>query len=304
MLLRSKNMRTRQEYDIIFIGHVCYDEVIHQDGLRTITTGGAALYGAVAAASTGKTIAALLKLAPEDQKDLDALKRCSVRVFTIDSRETTRVQVIHRSPNMDERQIITLKYAGLFKKDEIHDFPAGHIHLAGCNDHEFSLDFIKAIKQRGYPLSIDMQCFARYNDPKTGEVTFNDDSDKKEVVSLMDKVKLDILEVKLLTGTDDVEKAAEIVESWGCPEVLITRSDGALLRSGGKMYFEKFSNKNVYGRTGRGDTIFGAYLARRVDYEPAEALKFAAALVSIKMESSGPFSGTLEDVLNRIRESS
>lgn len=297
-------MRTRQKYDIIFIGHICYDEVIHHDGRKTINTGGAALYGAVAAASTGKTIAALLKIAPEDKKDLDVLKKCGIRVFTIDSKETTRVQVIHRSSNMDERQIITLNYAGLFQKDEVKALPARHVHLAGCNDHEFTLDFIRAIKQRGYPLSIDMQCIVRYNDPETGEVTFNDDPDKKEVGALMDKIKLDILEAKILTGTDDIEKAAEIVESWGCPEVLITRSEGALLRSGGKIYFERFSNKNVSGRTGRGDTIFGAYLARRLDSEPAEALKFAAALVSIKMENPGPFSGTLEDVLELIRETS
>jgi hypothetical protein len=33
-----------------------------------------------------------------------------------------------------------------------------------------------------------------------------------------------------------------------------------------------------------------------------EALKFAAALVSIKMETYGPFKGTLEDVFTRIRE--
>jgi len=31
-------------------------------------------------------------------------------------------------------------------------------------------------------------------------------------------------------------------------------------------------------------------------------LKFAAALVSIKMETPGPFSGTLEDVIKRLKE--
>jgi hypothetical protein len=32
-----------------------------------------------------------------------------------------------------------------------------------------------------------------------------------------------------------------------------------------------------------------------------EALDFAAALVSIKMESIGPFKGTLEDVIARLK---
>jgi sugar/nucleoside kinase (ribokinase family) len=44
----------------------------------------------------------------------------------------------------------------------------------------------------------------------------------------------------------------------------------------------------------------GAYLARRMDHPVEDALKFAAALVSIKMESEGPFKGTLEDVLKRM----
>jgi len=38
----------------------------------------------------------------------------------------------------------------------------------------------------------------------------------------------------------------------------------------------------------------------RLEQGPAESLKFAAALVSIKMESPGPFNGTLEDVLARM----
>jgi sugar/nucleoside kinase (ribokinase family) len=39
-----------------------------------------------------------------------------------------------------------------------------------------------------------------------------------------------------------------------------------------------------------------------LDHDVAESLKFAAALVSIKMETPGPFSGTLEEVYTRIKE--
>ena len=41
-------------------------------------------------------------------------------------------------------------------------------------------------------------------------------------------------------------------------------------------------------------------MARRLAHPPAEALKFAAALVSLKMETPGPFAGTLKDVLERM----
>jgi sugar/nucleoside kinase (ribokinase family) len=67
-------------------------------------------------------------------------------------------------------------------------------------------------------------------------------------------------------------------------------------------YYEKFSNNSIVGRTGRGDTTFSAYLSWRLNHDPRESLKFAAALVSIKMETPGPFKGTLEDVAKRLRE--
>jgi hypothetical protein len=43
-------------------------------------------------------------------------------------------------------------------------------------------------------------------------------------------------------------------------------------------------------------------MAWRLEHNVAESLKFAAALVSIKMETYGPFKGTLEDVFARIKE--
>jgi sugar/nucleoside kinase (ribokinase family) len=72
-----------------------------------------------------------------------------------------------------------------------------------------------------------------------------------------------------------------------------------LVRHGGKSYFEPFTNRSVVGRTGRGDTVFGAYLARRLDHGVADSLRFAAALASIKVETPGPFAGTVEQVLAR-----
>ena len=162
---------------------------------------------------------------------------------------------------------------------------------------------MKALKARNYQsLSVDMQSFVRHIHPVTKNHEFSDVADKKEIAAMMDKLKLDIVEAKLLTGTDDLEKAALMVESWGCPEVMITHSEGVLARVNGKTYYEKFSNSNVSGRTGRGDTTFAAYLSHRLDHGVPESLKFAAALVSIKMETPGPFSGTLEEVHKRIQE--
>jgi sugar/nucleoside kinase (ribokinase family) len=121
-------------------------------------------------------------------------------------------------------------------------------------------------------------------------------------VRVMDKVKLDIVEARILTGTEDLEKAAIEVESWGAAEVMITHAEGVLLRAHGQTYYERFSNQSIVGRTGRGDTTFAAYLGWRLEHDISESLKFAAALVSIKMEARGPFAGTVDDVHRRIQE--
>ena len=50
------------------------------------------------------------------------------------------------------------------------------------------------------------------------------------------------------------------------------------------------------GRSGRGDTCISTYIAKRLTLAPYEALCFAAALTTLKLEKEGPFRGKLEDV--------
>jgi sugar/nucleoside kinase (ribokinase family) len=60
--------------------------------------------------------------------------------------------------------------------------------------------------------------------------------------------------------------------------------------------------RNLSGRTGRGDTTFAAYINERLEHDIKDSLLFAAATVSNKMETPGPFRGTREDVVRYIDE--
>jgi sugar/nucleoside kinase (ribokinase family) len=222
-------------------------------------------------------------------------------VTIIPAPTTTYVKVIHPSADVDNRQIVRVRSAGFFQPDDMPLLRAGVVHLAGISDDEFGLSFIHSLKARGLSLSADMQGFVRQADPESGEIRFRDAADKCEIVSLLDFVKLDVVEAEILTGTRDLEQAARQFAAWGAREVVITRADGVLALVDGVPYFSPFSNRSIVGRTGRGDTTFGAYLAWRPEHSVQEALDFAAALVSIKMESIGPFKGTLEDVLARMK---
>jgi sugar/nucleoside kinase (ribokinase family) len=288
-------------FDIAFIGHVCFDEVIPYQGTPRVAPGSAVLCGALAAARVGKSVVVVTRMAPQDQIVLELLQQNGVAIHVIPSAETTYMKVVHPSADVDERQIYQLKNAGFFSLADLPPLAARQVHLAGITDQEFDLDFIRGLKEKGYRLSVDMQSFVRQVQPVHQSIAFGDVPNKKDIVRQMDRVKLDIVEAKVLTGTDDLERAARTMQDWGCPEVVITQADGVLAHVGGQTFYEKFSNRSVVGRTGRGDTTFAAYLARRMDHTVAEALKFAAALVSIKMETPGPFNGTLDDVLARMR---
>jgi sugar/nucleoside kinase (ribokinase family) len=291
-----------KHYDITFVGHMCYDEIIPFGGQPHVAPGSAVLCGAMVAARVGKKVAAVVKMAQKDEQILQAMKDVGVDTYVIPSAETTYSRVLHESANVDERKLTLVKSAGLIAFNDVPKLSSTCVHLAGISDTEFDMALMKGLKSRDYSLSTDMQSFVRHVTPVTHDIEFSDVANKKEIAAMMDKLKLDVVEARILTGTDDLEKAGIIVESWGCPETLITHAQGVLARVKGKTYYEKFSNSNVSGRTGRGDTTFAAYLSSRLNHGVAESLKFAAALVSIKMETPGPFKGTLEDVEKRLKE--
>ena len=124
---------------------------------------------------------------------------------------------MHESANVDERKLTLVKSAGLISINDVPKLDSTCVHLAGISDTEFDMALMKGLKSRGYSLSTDMQSFVRHVTPVTRDIEFSDVANKKEIAAMMDKLKLDIVEAKILTGTDDLEKAGIIVESWGCP---------------------------------------------------------------------------------------
>ncbi len=291
-----------KHFDVTFVGHMCYDEIIPFGGKPHIAPGSAVLCGAMVAARVGKKVAAVVKMAPKDENILQSMKDVGVDTYLIPSAETTFSRVLHESANVDERKLTLVKSAGLISINDVPKLDSTCVHLAGISDTEFDMALVKGLKARGHSLSTDMQSFVRHVTPVTRDIEFSDVANKKEIAAMMDKLKLDVVEARILTGTEDLEKAAIIVESWGCPEILITHSQGVLARVKGVTCYDKFSNSNVSGRTGRGDTTFAAYLSWRLEHDVKTSLKFAAAVVSIKMETPGPFKGTLEEVARRLKE--
>ena len=108
--------------------------------------------------------------------------------------------------------------------------------------------------------------------------------------------------VEILTGLTDRAEAAKVLYGWGAKEILITHNTEVLVYDGHEIYTCPIKARNLSGRTGRGDTTFAGYIAERQRGSVEEALNFCTALVSLKMETPGPFKGTREDVLAYMKE--
>ena len=124
---------------------------------------------------------------------------------------------------------------------------------------------------------------------------------QKELLPLMDYFKTDAAEAEILTGLTDRAEAAKVLYDWGAKEILITHNTEVLVYDGHEIYTCPIKARNLSGRTGRGDTTFAGYINERLTKDIPTALQTATALVSLKMETPGPFTGTRQDVEDYIK---
>lgn len=95
-------------------------------------------------------------------------------------------------------------------------------------------------------MSVDMiSVMLQANETRVARL--RDVPEKKEILSIVDYVKVDVAEAKVLTGADALQEQADILEEWGSSETVITSSEGVLAQSKGKSAFAKFTNKGIRG---------------------------------------------------------
>ena len=133
-------------------------------------------------------------------------------------------------------------------------------------------------------------------------MAFHDWEDKMKYLPCIDYLKTDAAEAEILTKTTDRAAAAKMLYDWGAKEVLITHNTEVLAYDGKEIYTCPIKARNLSGRTGRGDTTFAGYINERQNTDVRESLLYCTALVSLKMETPGPFKGTRRDVLDYIQE--
>ncbi|MBT3275726.1 MAG: carbohydrate kinase, partial [Spirochaetales bacterium] len=247
---------------------------------------------------SGARVLVVTKAATEDDGSLDPIRGAGVEVVVLDSPQSTSILNVYESEDRERRTVTLLSQALPFDIDEIPQTVPRIYHLAGLFKGEIPTDFIDQLSKRA-KVGLDAQGVLRCNED--GRLLFRDWEDKLSYLKNIAYLKTDAAEAEILTGESDRIRAARILFEQGAGEVMVTHNTEVLVFDGSAVHRAPFTPRNLSGRTGRGDTCFAAYLARRLNHEPGDAVRFAAALTSIKMESPGPFSGNEADVLARVK---
>ena len=287
-------------YDLMIIGPATRDVNIDYTGAEDRCVGGAVTFCTPAARATGAKVFAAVKANPEDQDVLKPLGGDPADAALLPSAKTTLMRNEYFTADRERRNSSCPAQSDPVLPEEIPDVPCRLYHLAGLLYGDFPDALIEKLHQQGL-VSADAQGFLRHNE--NGTLCFHDWEKKLKYLPYMDFLKTDAAEAEILTGLTDRAAAARQLHEWGAKEVVISHNSEILAYDGERYCTCPIKARNLSGRTGRGDTTFGSYLAMRMlGADMEEALLYATACVSLKMETPGPFTGTREDVEAYIRE--
>ena len=215
------------------------------------------------------------------------------------SSSSTSISNVYHTADRERRTCKAISRIAPYKVEEIPDVDAAIYHVAGLMVGDLGEDIIAYASQKAMA-AVDVQCLLRRDE--NGEMVFRDWDQKLEYLRKIRFLKTDTAEAEILTGLTDRVEAAKQLHAWGAAEIMITNSAEVLIYDGKQIYTQPIKARDLSGRTGRGDTCFSAYITERLTQDIPQALLTATALVSLKMETPGPFRGSREDVERYIQE--
>jgi sugar/nucleoside kinase (ribokinase family) len=280
-------------FDIVFIGHYTKDTIVYPAVTRVVD-GGAFNYGANVAARMSLRVAVVTRLARADWHVVESLEAIGVTAFAKETRHSTCLRLIYPTDDLDQRTIELTSSAGPFTVEEVAGIDARAYAIGASVRGEVPVEVVRHLAATGAILALDIQGWLRI--VQDGILTSDGWPGKEAVLPLVTVFKTDAVEAKLLTGEDDRYEAARRLAAYGPKEVLLTHSGGVLVFHDGVFHEAPWAPQAVRGRSGRGDTCTSAYLSRRLTATPAEAVVWAAAVTSLKLEAEGPFRRGLAEV--------
>jgi sugar/nucleoside kinase (ribokinase family) len=280
-------------YDLVCIGNYTKDTIISPSGTRYVD-GGAMNYSAHAARRLGLSVAVVTRLAREDQRVVDKFAQAGIDCFATYTPSSTTMRLEYPTLDPDFRYLSVASTAGSITADDVDGLETRAALIGTSFRGEAGFDVISRLNEKQVFLGADMQGFVRVL--RGQSLNYEPWDEMEKTLPYLDVLKSDAVEAEHLTGESDIHKAAKVFADLGAKEVVLTHRDGLLLYTGGEYDSAGFYPQNLEGRSGRGDTCIGAYMAMRISHEPHEAMKWAAAVTSLKMERLGQFDRSISEV--------
>jgi sugar/nucleoside kinase (ribokinase family) len=285
-------------FDVATIGNYTKDTIVTAAG-TTHADGGGVNYSAHAALALGRKVAAVMRLAGEDFHVVRALEEAGIKVFATATPSSTLMRLEYPTDNPDERMLTVADTAGSFTPDQVRDIEARAFIISPSFRGEMPVETVRALRQKDCLISADAQGFIRVRHPD-GRLEHLPWPEQREVLGLIDILKADVVEAEAMTGAADIKESARILAAQGPPEVIITHRDGIVLLADGEFLEADFHAESMLGRSGRGDTCVGSYVAARLEHPPDEALRWSAAVTSLKVAVPGPIRRRHEEIVELI----
>jgi sugar/nucleoside kinase (ribokinase family) len=282
-----------KNYEVLYIGNYTKDTIISPAGTKYVD-GGAINYAAHAAARLGVNVAVVTRLSKEDDRVVDKFNQSGIDCFVTYTPQSTLMKLEYPTANPDIRHLSVAGIAGSITAGDVENINTRAAVIGSSLRGEVGIDVIRALKNKNVFVAVDMQGFVRVL--RGVELKYEPWDEMQSVLAQVDVVKSDAVEAEFLTGETDIFNAAKSFADMGPREVVLTHKDGLLIYADGKFYEMDFYPARMDGRSGRGDTCVGTYVAKRLCMTPRKAGIWAAAVTSLKMENLGPFDRSLSEV--------
>lgn len=283
-------------YDICCVGHITLDKVVTPQ-LEVHMAGGTSFYFSNAIRQMDVQYLLVTALGQQEMYITEQLQAKGIAVQARVGGNTVYFENIY-ADNQDHRTQRVQQKADAFTADQLQDIQARIFHLGPLLADDIPVSLIRDLSLRSR-VSLDVQGYLR--EVRAQAVFPIDWPAKKEALQYVHTLKANEAELKVLTGDTDVHAGARILAEWGVQEVVITLgSMGSVLYAGNTFYTIPAYTpaSGVADATGCGDTYMAGYLSQRVKgVAVPQAGAFASAMAGLKTASSGPFTGTREDVL-------
>lgn len=284
-------------YDICSIGHITRDKIVTPE--KTVyMAGGTSFYMSHGISHLPKKVTYQLvtKVGENQRVEVEKIRDKGIDTICYPSHHTVYFENRYGADSNNRTQRVLAK-ADPFTLDDVRPLEARVFHLGSLLADDFPVDVVEYLATKGI-VSIDVQGYLR--EVVGQDVRPVDFKDKERVLACTGILKLNEHEMEVIAGDNNPREVAKKLAGYGVSEVVITLgSYGSAIYADGKYYeIPAFKPRRVVDTTGCGDTYSTGYLySRALGAGVEEAGRYAAAMCTLKLEHSGPFDKTEDDIL-------